>query len=230
MKPPRTILAVGVAAVVAAASGGAYATVHVVSSAINACVRHGSGELYAGRPCARRDRALTWNVVGPPGAPGATGPSGAPGLPGPPGPPGPAGSPGTALGAQDGGLDPPALGGAIGTSRSFTDTALTTTAEGDVFAWGDLDLTADCLDAAPTPSCAYTVGLYIDGQPVPGSAHIVEIPAFSSTEERTELFGIATSLPAARHQVTIGYRTLIHGPTITNVGSETHSAAIGLGD
>lgn len=229
MLRPRHLFGLGIVVLAVAAAGGAYAATRLSSNVINACVRHGSGGVYTGRPCARHDRTLTWNVAGPqgpPGPPGIPGPAGAPGSPGPPGPPGSAG----VRGAQSGGEDPPGLGGIIGASQTFTDTVLSTSASGDVFVWGHLDLTADCPSPSPTPNCAYTVGLYMDGQPVPGSAHTVEIPTFTTAEETADLFGIATSVPAGTHHVTIGYRTLLHGPTIDTVGGETHSAAIGLGD
>jgi hypothetical protein len=233
------LAAAGVAAVttatlgVVAAAGGASAQSHAASNLITACVHRRSGGLYTGRPCARHDRTVNWNVVGPQGSPGVAGPAGPPGPPGaagPPGPPGPPGSGSGVLGAQDGGADPPGLGGVIGASETFTDTVLSTSAAGDVMIWGHLDLTADCPGPAPTPTCTYTVGLYIDGQPVSGSAHTVEIGAFSSSDERADLFGIAHSVPAGTHRITIGYRTLLHAPTIDTVGRETHTAAIELGD
>jgi hypothetical protein len=214
-------------------AGGAFAAAHASSGAIHACVRHGSGGLYTGRACARHDHRLTWNVAGPPGPAGVPGPAGLPGPLGPVGPSGPPGPPGIAagvLGAQDGGEDPPGLGGVIGTSQTFTDTVLTTGASGDVFAMGHVDLTVDCPNPAPALDCAYSVGLYVDGQPVSGSLHNVDIPAFTTSEQTADLFGIATSLPRGTHHVTIGYRTLLHGPTIITVGGETHSAAIELGD
>ena len=60
------------------ASGGAYALVSG-GGRISACVHRATGVLYVHRPCARRDRRLTWNVSGPRGLTGprgATGPQG----------------------------------------------------------------------------------------------------------------------------------------------------------
>ena len=51
-----------------------YATVSSVPPTITACVHHNSGDLYLSHNCARRDRRLRWNVVGPPGP--TTGPAG----------------------------------------------------------------------------------------------------------------------------------------------------------
>jgi hypothetical protein len=186
------------------------------SPTITACVHHNDGELYTDRACGRHDRPLTWNVAGQPGPQGP---------PGPPGPSGPRGDPGVMDAAQSGGEDPTALGGSVGDSQTFTDAVLTTDAAGNVLAYGPLGLSVDCPSPLPTPDCSYTVGLYVDGQPVPVSAHTVDIPAFTSSDETADLFGVATGVPAGSHHVTIGYRSLLHGPSITDVGSETHSAA-----
>lgn len=139
---------------------------------ISACVHHVSGGLYAARPCHSGDRRLTWSVTGPGGPRGAIGPRGPGGPPGPggplglTGPPGPKGDPGVAAAAQSGGADPPPLGGPIGTSQTLSDTVLTTSTAGRVFAFGHVDVTADCPTAVPTVTCSFTVGLYIDGEPV----------------------------------------------------------------
>jgi hypothetical protein len=210
----RQVKGLAVAVVASAATGGAYAAVRVASSPISACVRHRGGELYTGRPCARHDHSLTWNVVGP------QGPSGPPGPPGPPG----SAAAGT-LGAQSGGVDPPVLGGLPNQTETLTDTVLSTSQSGDVLAVGHADLQIDCGPLI----CGFTAGLYVDGQPVPGSAHNVELPVFASIEETVDLFGIAPSVPAGIHHITIGLRAAVHLPSITD-GAETHSAAIALGD
>lgn len=213
-------LALAVLAV--AATGGAYAAVHAASNSISACVRHHSGELYTGRPCARHDRPVTWNVVGPQGPQGVPGPAGTPGPPGPPGPPGSAAG---VLGAQSGGIDPPGLDGLPNQTETLTDTVLSTSQSGDVLAVGHADLQIDCGSLV----CGFTAGLYVDGQPVPGSARNIELPVFTSTEETLELFGIAPSVPAGTHHITIGLRSPVRLPSIT-AGGETHSAAMQLGD
>ncbi len=86
----RASLAIALAAPVVASAGGAYAAANAGSPSITACVHRPGGGLYTGRPCARRDRSLIWNVVGPQGPPGVAG------APGAPGPPGVAGAPGVA--------------------------------------------------------------------------------------------------------------------------------------
>jgi hypothetical protein len=129
------------------------------------------------------------------------------------------------LGAQSGGVDPPALDGLPNQAETLTDTVLSTNQSGDVLAVGHADLQIDCGPLV----CGFTAGLYVDGQPVPGSAHNIELPVFASTEESVELFGIAPSVPAGTHHITIGLRAPVRLPSIT-AGAETHSAAIQLGD
>ena len=213
---------VALAGLLLAAAGGAYAAVHASSSTISACVHHKSGVFYAADACRPRDSQLTWSVAGPPGPAGAQGPAGPQGTTGATGP---QGDPGVTAGAQSGGNDPPALGGVPGMSRTLTDTVLPTSELGSVFAVGHVDLQVDCGPLL----CAFTVGLYVDGLPVPGSARAVDLGVFASSEESLELFGVATGVPAGVHHITIGLRSFLPLPSIT-VGNETHSAAIALGD
>jgi hypothetical protein len=62
-------------------AGGGYAIASGTGGAIKACVHKHGGGLYTGR-CARHDRKLSWNAVGPPGPRGAQGAQGVPGAPG----------------------------------------------------------------------------------------------------------------------------------------------------
>jgi hypothetical protein len=219
------VLGVGAAIVVAGAAYGAGS-----GPTISACVHRTGGGLYAARSCRSGDRRLRWSVTGPQGPRGAIGPRGPGGSPGLTGPPGPKGDPGVAAAAQSGGADPPALGGAIGISQTLSDTVLMTSTAGRVFAFGHVDVTADCPTAVLTVTCSFTVGLYLDGQPVPGSARSLEIAPFSTgVEETADMFGIAASAPAGTHHVTIGYSTVIHSPSNLVVNGPTHSAALALG-
>lgn len=83
--------ALAVIALVAAASGAAFAATHGGGS-ITACVHKLGGGFYHAKHCAKRDRKLTWSVAGPAGAAGpqgaagAKGDSGAQGAQGDPGP------------------------------------------------------------------------------------------------------------------------------------------------
>jgi len=86
------VLTVGVGRLALAASG---------NSIIHACAGKRSGVLRLAATCRRSERAVTWNLQGPPGSPGPSGASGSTGpaglagavgssgASGPPGPPGP---------------------------------------------------------------------------------------------------------------------------------------------
>ena len=75
-------MAVALAALVLGASGGAYAAVATSSGTITACAHHKGGGLYLARKCARHDKRLTWNAIGPRGAAGTQGLQGSQGLQG----------------------------------------------------------------------------------------------------------------------------------------------------
>lgn len=219
----RLKLALGfLLALTAGAFGAAFAVADSSSPVISACVRHTSGVFYAADPCRPRDTRLSWNVAGPPGPAGVAGPAGPAG---PAGATGPQGPPGATAGAQSGGIDPPALDGLPNQSQTLTDTAVTTSQLGSVFAVGHADLKIDCGPLI----CGFTAGLYLDGKPIPGSARNIDLPVFAFTDETLELFGIAPGVPAGTHHITIGLRAPVHLPSIT-VGSESHSAAIALAD
>jgi hypothetical protein len=224
-KPRRaTAIATGLVALVAAS--GAYATARISSPQITACVGHKSGVFYAADQCRQRDARLSWSVSGPPGPAGVPGPAGPAGPAGPPGPPGATGEkgdPGVTAGAQSGGIDPPPLGGLPNSTQTITDTVLSTGRTGNVFALGHVDVQVDCGPLI----CGFTAGLYVDGQPVPGSARVVELPVFASTEETVDLFGLAPGVAAGVHHITIALRSPVLLPSIT-VNGETHAAALAL--
>lgn len=69
-------MGVALAALVLAASGGAYAASKTSTGRIKACVHRRGGGLYIAHKCARRDRQLVWNVRGLTGAAGQPGPAG----------------------------------------------------------------------------------------------------------------------------------------------------------
>jgi hypothetical protein len=133
-------MAVALASLVIAMSGGAYAAVNASSSTtITACVRHRGKVLYTARRCARGDAELSWNVAGPRGPrglPGVQGQVGVPGAPGEPGAPGAAGEPGpsgvvAATTVMDQVPGPIPLGGTFVKHRS--DTILVATFSGSGF-------------------------------------------------------------------------------------------------
>jgi hypothetical protein len=84
------------------AGGGGYALATRSGDTITVCVSHEGGTLYKAKKCAKIDKKLSWNRVGPQGQQGQQGSRGATGATGPQGPQGlqgPAG-PGTVLFAE----------------------------------------------------------------------------------------------------------------------------------
>jgi hypothetical protein len=221
MRRPRRATAIATGLVALVAASGAYAAARISSPQISACVGHKSGVFYAANQCRHRDARLTWNVSGPPGPAGA---QGATGPPGPPGATGAKGDPGVTAGSQSGGIDPPPLGSLPNGTRTITDTVLSTGQAGNVFALGHVDVQVDCGPFL----CGFTAGLYVDGQPVPGSGRVVDLPVFASTDETVDLFGLAPGVSAGVHHITIALRSPVRLPSIT-VNGETHAAALGLG-
>jgi hypothetical protein len=76
-------MGVSLAALIVAASGGAYAAATGSSGAIVACAHQNGGGLYIARKCARHDKGLKWSVTGPQGPAGRDGAIGPAGLAGP---------------------------------------------------------------------------------------------------------------------------------------------------
>lgn len=76
------LAAIGIASL-GVAGGGAFALATASGGSITVCIRHSGGTLYTARSCAKHDKKLSWNKVGPRG------------LQGPPGVPGTAGVNGT---------------------------------------------------------------------------------------------------------------------------------------
>lgn len=58
------------------AGGGAYALASSSGGTITVCVNHKNGTLYKAKKCARHDKNLSWNKVGPTGPQGPAGPQG----------------------------------------------------------------------------------------------------------------------------------------------------------
>jgi hypothetical protein len=213
------------------AAGGAYALASASGGTITVCISHKSSTLYKAKKCGRHDRQLSWNKQGPRGATGPQGPQGPQGpggVHGIQGPPGPHGVPGPTAGAQGGGDDPPSTitGPHSGT---LSTTTLTTPAAGSVFAFGHGNVNVSC-PADSGFNCDFELGLYIDGQPVPGSGRFLLVPNNTVPEEIVELFGVATGVPAGTHHITIAYNGNSPNPaSVTVTRSEDHSGAIALG-
>ncbi len=79
----RGTSAAAVGTLLVLSAGGGYALASASSQTIHACVHRHGGGVYIAKRCARHDRKINWNRVGPTGARGATGATGATGPQGP---------------------------------------------------------------------------------------------------------------------------------------------------
>lgn len=205
----RTLLtpsmSVALVALVLAASGGAYAAATRSSHTITACVRHMGGGLYVAPRCARHDRRLTWNAVGPRGAAGTPGAQGVPGLPGAGGAQGPTGTEGTT--GPRGPSDAYYATSSGGTGTAYQTVSLTVPA-------GDYAASAVAQDGNPNSSPILAQCLLA----ATGDAHYLYANAYAPVKFGTEL-----------GDVTVPDGTVFHLPsggtiTYTCIGETTSYA------
>jgi len=162
---------------------------------------------------------------GPVGPEGPAGPAGQAGAPGQTGPTGPPGDPVTAIDDQlhPAGTDPPATPDAQTTGLTFD-----LPASGKVRLSGGSAINGSCPGGGA--DCAFSGGLYLDGQPVPGSGETFTIPAgvtFSGCS--VSCVGpngeALTHVDAGTHTLTAGYKeTSGPGATGLSLGTPTFEA------
>lgn len=165
-----------------ALGGGAYAagagSLIGGKGQVRACVRPGGGTLRVvtqGSRCGRGTVVVNLQgagsgaAAGPPGPPGPQGAAGAAGARGAVGPTGPAGP---TAGNGDGFGDPPAQ---ASTQYSVQDVTVNLPTAGSLFVAGNLDASLTSC-SAPSVDCVFTFGLYVDGQPVPGTVISIGFP------------------------------------------------------
>jgi hypothetical protein len=139
---------------------------------------------------------------GPQGLPGEAGSRGADGAPGTVGPTGVPGAPGITVAAQTGNSPPPPD---PTKDEKSLDIALPTRARLLVYAT-DLDAHGTCRFVSGGPGeCGSTVGLYVDGIPVPGDTSVAA-SFHGGTGTAIMLSGITEPLAAGTHHVTISRR------------------------
>jgi hypothetical protein len=184
---------------------------------------------------AKLSKAALATLVGPTGPPGtgAPGPTGATGPQGPQGPKGDTGERGPVgptAAAQRGneGSSGPLGGPHTGTLSYPPATTIVTSTAGQLFVMAKVVVGVTC--GAGTFNCAFEIGVYLDGVPVPGTyGHALLGPSSSSTET-FQLFGIATDVPAGSHTLTVGWigESPNHAGTFAEYG-ESHLGVIALG-
>ena len=176
----------GVALVIVAA--GAYALASG-GGTITACVHKHGGALYVAKRCAKKDRKLTWNKVGPTGPQGAKGGTG---LQGPKGETGAAGPVGPTFGTVSSD-EPPAL-----TESSQIDTTLLVNlpAAGPLWVQAHFDPIISC-----SGGCEVFFGIYVDGSPVHGSRRILHVGFGPPIES----WGVSAPVSAGSHTIRLEY-------------------------
>lgn len=166
-------------------------------------------------------------AIGAPGPTGAQGPQGSQGSKGDTGERGPVG-PTTAVQSEGNGSPGPLGGPHTGTLSYPNATTIETSSAGQVFVIAKVVVGAAC--GGGPYNCAFDVGLYLDGVPVPGTYGHALLGPNSSSVETFQLFGIATDVAAGSHTLTVGW--IGESPNHASVSGEygeSHLGAIALG-
>ena len=160
-------------------------------------------------------------VRGSRGVPGAAGPVGRRG------PTGPVGSIGTSAGSGGNEPTPPA-----GPTATYASTTVTMPRAGKLFLLGRMDTLS--IGCPPTALCSYTLGLYVDGSPVPGSGYtasgvcITVAVCFGAIFSAVNMAAIATGVPAGAHVITLGGKITLGSATPVTPGpAEVGAMAVG---
>jgi hypothetical protein len=119
-----------------------------------------------------------------------------------------------------GNVQPP---GANGNFQAAT--SITTTETGRFLVFGSAETFLVCNASG---SCAISLGLYVDGVPLPDSGTVVSAPATGTVSRGVTLMGITGSLPAGIHQVLLG-GALSPPSNVSSQGvSQRHVSAIAV--
>jgi len=217
-------LVVGLIALLIAAGGGAYAAIGGKPTIV-VCVHHHGGILYKAHRCAHGDDKLSWAKEGPRGPAGLRGPAGERGPQGVEGQRGPQGVPGPTLAASGGGDEPPTGPDASATSGA---TPLATPAEGGLFVMGQMQLGMNC--PSGEFNCSFSVGLYVDGTPVPTSVQFYTVAKGTTETYALNLFGTLHGVAPGKHTVVIGWKSNSPNKAIWGYQAEAHTSAVLLGE
>jgi hypothetical protein len=112
------------------------------------------------------------------------------------------------------------------TEGPHAETNVTLAAPGKLFVSGTTQTQIDC-DPTPPGGCLDRWGLYVDGQPVPGSGRTLFIDAGGSELAEFTLLGVAAGQPAGSRHVEL--RRQLTGPWAGRGGGHRQVAGIALG-
>ena len=113
---------------------------------------------------------------------------------------------------------PPLLAG-------IAPTTITTPTAGKLFVLGDAPAMNVGCSGSP---CSVDIGLYVDGQPVPGTKRSFSAAAGMSQTKSLTISGVTGTLPAGTHTVSFG-RTQTSGSVVPFTNNDSHTSAIALG-
>ena len=101
---------------------------------------------------------------------------------------------------------------------------------GKLFVFGYFHVGVNCV-MPPSFNCDLSAGLYLDGQPIPGSGRNVTVPNNSiGLEIEWNLFGVASNVPAGIHHITISWNGQSPNPgQVSTIFGDNHTGAIALG-
>ena len=176
-------IVISLAALVFAMSGLAVAASVGGGGTIKACYRKKGGSLRIASKCSKREKALSWNRRGPQGLRGFKG------------------RPGPTVGAVGSSLPNPP----VSPTTTVQSVAISTPTAGRLYVTAPLlGLEFHC---NPGPACETDLGLYVDGQPIPGTDQHAE-PTGSGIANAGDvtLVGVSSSVPAGTHTVSASYQ------------------------
>jgi hypothetical protein len=106
-------------------------------------------------------------------------------------------------------------------------TSITTPTAGDVLTFGQLRLGMNC--PAGAFNCSFMAGLYIDGDPVAGSAFSATVTQGTTEFYDLDLFGLADNVPPGPHTIKVGWKsTTVNHASWSSAGG-TRGAALLVG-
>ena len=171
----------------------------------------------------------------PGGARGQAGPQGQTGPQGPQGPAGADGSPGPTAAAVGGDYDDPPAG----PTHVLEHTAITLKAPSRIYVQTSIhQASASCTFTATSNgaagNCTMTLGIYVDGQPVPhtarafGNSSASSGSSFNTNIQASDfdwsLFGITDTLPAGTHDIQLSGKLDPHPTNAITTGSQGPNA------
>jgi hypothetical protein len=211
---PSPAMVVALIALLVALGGVAFGSIPGPGGVVKGCYSKSTGSLRvidSKKHCStKHERTLSWNqqgVRGVQGIQGIQGSRGLQGLAGLNGQNGTPGAPGPTFAAVGSAVADP---GSPPSNPSFTDypgTTFTTPTAGNLLAFGTdyPDQQASC--PAGSLNCRASLGLYLDGNPVPHSVFSVLIDQNTTrTFDLPTLTGLASSVSAGSHRLTIGFK------------------------